>query len=101
YGIKEGRKSSPVFDVRFYLSTHTDLQIAFPNGATNYAMALEHWKNHGIKEGRRSSQTFDVKCYLGKYRDLQIAFGKRNYKAAINHYLAHGRREGRTTMCSP
>jgi hypothetical protein len=98
HGIKECRRSSPIFDVSYYLSIHSDLQQAF--GKKNCWDAAFHWLNYGIKEGRQSHPNFSVKCYLNRYPDLQRAFGAKNYEAAIDHYLRHGIKEGRNPKCS-
>ncbi|MEW6404324.1 MAG: hypothetical protein AB1649_21200 [Chloroflexota bacterium] len=91
-GTREGRRSSPAFDVKFYLEHHPDLVAAFGQG--NYAAAVQHWIQYGIQEGRQSAPNFDVKFYLNHFADLKKAFGD-NYEAAINHWLQYGVREGR------
>jgi hypothetical protein len=93
FGINEGRRSSPVFDVKYYLQMNPDLARQF--GQKNYLEAAKHWYNHGRKEGRASHPDFDVKIYLQKNPDVAKAVGAKNYAAAIDHYLAHGYMEGR------
>ena len=66
FGIKEGRKSSPLFDPIFYINTNQDLKNAFGN---NYEKARNHFFNYGISEGRIASEDFNVKNIE---KDIQI-----------------------------
>ena len=91
-GIKEGRRSSFVFDVKFYLERYSDLKAAFGD---DYRRALDHWLIHGIKEGRRGSLEFHSKFYLEDNPDVANAYGASNYQGAIDHWLTFGIREGR------
>ena len=92
-GVREGRVSSPAFDVRFYLGRHDDLQDAF--GAQNYQQAAQHWSSNGMNEGRQSSPVFNVRYYLEQHDDLRRAFGDTGYQQAVEHWLNHGISEGR------
>lgn len=96
-GIKECRRSSPVFDVRYYLNSYPDLQRAF--GRENCWEAVSHWYNGGIPEGRQGHPDFSAKCYLNRYPDLQRAYGANNYAAAMDHYMRSGRNENRNGKC--
>lgn len=51
-GVKEGRQSSPDFDITAYVNRYSDLQKAY---GTNYAAALAHWFDSGKAEGRDPS----------------------------------------------
>jgi hypothetical protein len=97
FGIKECRRSSPVFDVGYYLDSNPDLQRAF--GQRNCSEAVKHWNNDGIREGRQGHPDFSPKCYLNRYPDLQRALGASNYSDAIDHYFQYGRNEGRNGKC--
>jgi len=92
-GIREGRPSSPVFDVRYYLKRNPDLANAL--GQENFAKATEHWFKNGRKEGRPSHPEFNVKKYLQLNKDVAQEIGKDNYIEAINHYLRDGYKKGR------
>jgi hypothetical protein len=96
-GIRECRRSSPVFDVNYYLSSHPDLQRAF--GQRNCSESVRHWHNRGILEGRQGHPDFSPKCYLARYTDLQRAYGVSNYSEALNHYLRNGISENRNGRC--
>lgn len=96
-GIKECRRSSPVFDVRYYLNSYPDLQRAF--GRDNCSAAVNHWNSNGVREGRQGHPNFSPKCYLKRYPDLQRASGASNYSAAIDHYFRYGRNENRNGKC--
>lgn len=93
YGIKEGRISSQVFDVKYYLANNQDLINAF--GATNYAAAYNHFRIYGMSEGRTGSANFNLGIYKSRYNDLVNAYGNNN-KAYYNHYLIYGIAEGRS-----
>lgn len=97
HGTKECRRSSPVFDVSYYLNSNPDLQRAF--GQKNCSEAVKHWSNNGIREGRQGHPDFSPKCYLSRYPDLQQALGGSNYSAAIDHYFKYGRNEARNGKC--
>lgn len=92
-GLKEGRTSSPVLAVRFYLQQNPDLEKAF--GKKNYEQAAKHWFTTGIGEGRPSHPEFKVKSYLKKNPDIARQYGKQNYEEAVKHYLNNGYKEGR------
>jgi hypothetical protein len=93
FGLKEGRKSSPVFDVRYYLKHNPDLARTF--GEDNYAEAAQHWFQTGRLEGRPSHPDFQVKRYLQLNADVARQYGEYNYVEAIDHYLRTGYQEGR------
>ena len=93
FGLNEGRRSSPVFDVRYYLRENPDIAKQF--GQKNYKEAAHHWYNSGRKEGRPSHPDFQVRIYLKKNPDVAKAVGAQNYLGAVHHYLAHGYKEGR------
>jgi hypothetical protein len=50
YGINEGRKSAPQFNVVQYLENYVDLKRAFGN---NYFKAIDHYLIYGRKEERK------------------------------------------------
>lgn len=93
FGIEEGRASSPVMNVQWYVATNPDLQSAF--GEQNYRDALKHWIDHGIAEGRAASPDFDPRWYVQQYPDVAAAFGATHYLKAVMHYLEYGLPEGR------
>jgi len=93
YGLGEGRRSSPVFDVRYYLKANPD--VARNVGAQNFQKAAQHWYNHGRKEGRPSHPDFHVKDYLRLNKDVARSIGEHNYIKAIEQYLQRGFKEGR------
>lgn len=89
-GLPEGRRSSPAFDVHFYLNFHSDL-LSHPQAS--YQWAAEHWIASGIKEGRCSSPAFDVNFYLEQNPAVKRAFGE-DYLAAIKHWIEFGLPKG-------
>lgn len=93
FGLKEGRRSSPVFDVQYYLKLNPDIANAV--GKNNYAKAADHWYKNGRKEGRPSHPDFDVKRYLKLNQDVARKYGQHNYLQAIDHYLTIGYQQGR------
>lgn len=92
-GIRDGRPSSPVFDVRYYLKHNPDVANAV--GQENFAKATEHWFKNGRKEGRPSHPEFNVRKYLELNQDVAREYGQNNYIEAINHYLRTGYKKGR------
>ncbi|QEY14150.1 hypothetical protein D0B88_18920 [Cellvibrio sp. KY-YJ-3] len=97
HGKKEGRISSPSFNVKEYLQLNPDLVSAFGN---SYVNVIEHFKNYGIKEGRQSSLSFNVRQYLSHYPDLQNAFGTTGFLKAHNHWIHSGLNEGRRSSAT-
>ncbi len=93
YGIKEGRRASPVFDVKYYLKKNPDVAESY--GSQNYAEAAQHWYKKGRQEGRPSHPDFDVKQYLKLNPDVAKKYGQQNYAKAIEHYLTVGYPAGR------
>ena len=93
-GLQEGRRSSPVFAVIYYLKENKD--VAKHLGEKNYPEAARHWYEKGRQEGRPSHPDFKVRVYLEKNPDVAKTVGEHNYLGAINHYLKNGYREGRT-----
>ena len=93
FGLPEGRRSSPVFDVKYYLKHNPDIANAI--GKNNYAKAADHWYKNGRKEGRPSHPDFDVKRYLEINKDVARRYGQHNYLKAIDHYLTIGYQQGR------
>ncbi|NNK14553.1 MAG: hypothetical protein HKP52_09975 [Desulfofustis sp.] len=93
FGIRDGRPSSPVFDVRYYLKRNPDLATTL--GRENFAKATEHWFKNGRKEGRPSHPEFNVRKYLQLNQDVAREYGQNNYLEAINHYLKTGYKKGR------
>jgi len=94
FGLKEGRRSSPVFDVKYYLNENPDIAMQF--GKNNYKEAVHHWYDSGRKEGRPSHPDFNVRIYLQKNPDVAKTVGADNYIGGIHHYVAQGYKEGRT-----
>ena len=88
YGIKEGRASSTILDLGFYLGNNPDLKEAF---GTNYEAAYNHFITTGYKEYRKSSALFDGYYYTQAFPEVVTAF-KDEY---LRHYVDHGMAEGR------
>ena len=88
HGIKEGRPSSTILDLGFYLNNNPDLKEAYGN---DYEKLYNHFITKGYKEYRKSSALFDGKYYTEKYPDVAAAF-KENY---LKHYVETGIYEGR------
>jgi hypothetical protein len=87
-GIKEGRASSPILDLGFYLGNNPDLKEAF---GTDYEKIYNHFITKGYKEYRKSSALFDGSYYTKKYSDVAESY-KEKY---LLHYVEHGIKEGR------
>ena len=83
HGIDEGRGSSPVLDLGFYLNNNEDLKNLYGN---DYRKAYEHFINHGYKEKRKSSALFDGKYYTEHYPEAEEKYGE-DY---MRHYVEHG-----------
>ncbi len=88
YGMKEGRASSVILDLKYYVENNPDLKNAF---GTDYVAAYEHFINMGYKEHRKSSLIFDGRYYFDNNSDVAEIY-KDDY---IYHYLDNGMREGR------
>lgn len=90
YGIKEGRKASPIFDAAYYLYNNEDLKDAY---GMNYAEAYNHFLNIGYNELRPSSKNYYGKCYKENNSDLK------NMSALelMEHYMNFGRYENRVS----
>jgi hypothetical protein len=97
-GIDEGRSSSAVFDVKYYLAKNPDL--AKKIGSKNYREATNHWLNLGIKKGLSSHPNFNVRFYAENNKDLQRVYSN-NYEKLILHYLKTGINENRPTAPTP
>ena len=52
YGINEGRASSPIFAVAWYVNFYSDLHAAFCSSTCDYESAVNHFVNNGRAEGR-------------------------------------------------
>jgi hypothetical protein len=87
-GIKEGRASSTVLDLGFYLNNNPDLKEAF---GTDYEKVYNHFINSGYKEYRKSSALFDGSYYCENNPDVASSF-KDEY---MRHYVESGMKEGR------
>ena len=94
YGIKEGRRGSQTFDVKYYLTENKDLLAAY--GEKGYVKAYNHFVNWGVNEGRPLSSDFDAYHYLNNHKDLIGAYGEKAYGKATNHYANWGKNENRT-----
>jgi len=92
YGIKEGRKGSPVYDAVYYKNANADLVKYYGSDWTKY---LQHFIINGITEGRASSSEFCSRNYMARYSDLRAAFESDNYVMGAYHYNVAGRYEGR------
>ncbi len=88
HGIKEGRASSTILDLGFYLNNNQDLKEAF---GTDYEALYNHFITSGYKEYRKSSALFDGSYYVEKNPDVAASF-KEEY---LRHYVESGMAEGR------
>jgi hypothetical protein len=88
HGIKEGRPSSTILDLGFYLNNNPDLKKEF---GTDYEKVYQHFITKGYKEYRKSSALFDGSYYTNKYPDVASSF-KEEY---LRHYVENGQAEGR------
>ena len=88
HGIKEGRPSSVILDLGFYLSNNPDLQKAYGN---DYEKLYNHFITQGYKEYRKSSALFDGKYYCDNNPDVVQGY-KELY---LKHYVDNGIYEGR------
>lgn len=89
HGIKEGRASSTILDLGFYLRNNKDLQEAF---GTDYAKVYNHFITSGYKEYRKSSMLFDGEYYVENYPDVGTTFKEEYLRHYVNHGMAEGRR---------
>lgn len=87
-GIKEGRASSPVLDLGFYLNNNPDLKNAF---GSDYEAVYNHFITSGYKERRKSSALFDGSFYCETYPEVAASY-KDEY---MRHYVENGIKEGR------
>ncbi len=82
-GMREGRESSPVFNIGYYKKAYPDVAAISATG--KHRAVVEHWIKTGIGEGRQGSENFDVKVYMetlkGRIPDL-------TYEKAIRHYMS-------------
>ncbi len=92
HGIKEGRASSPVLDLGFYLNNNPDLQEEF---GTDYEKVYEHFITKGYKEKRKSSALFDGKYYTEHYPEA-AAKGDDYMKYYVEHGILAGHRASLT-----
>lgn len=88
YGIKEGRASSVVLDLKYYVANNTDIKAKF---GTNYAAAYEYFVKQGYKEKKKFSPVFDGAYYCENNPDVVEVY-KDNF---LLHYIEHGMAEGR------
>ncbi len=88
HGIKEGRASSTILDLGFYLANNPDLKEAF---GTDYEKVYNHFITSGYKEHRKSSALFDGSYYTEKYPEVASSFGDEY----LRHYVENGQAEGR------
>ncbi len=87
-GIKEGRASSLVLDLGFYMGNNPDLKEAFGN---DYQKLYNHFITSGYKEYRKSSALFDGQYYCDNNPDVAASY-KEKY---MLHYIENGVKEGR------
>lgn len=117
FGMKEGRKSSPNFDVTSYYNRHADLRNAF---GFNLEAYYQHYLNFGRSEGRNPTGTtelvdyatthngrnyasvYDGSVYRHNYEDLDKTFTRQVgavslfcEKDLLAHFVNFGMNEGR------
>jgi SAM-dependent methyltransferase len=104
--LSETENTEVVFDGKFYLEYHEDLQ-----DLATLEQAYEHWLTRGKAENRLASevefyhsidckksdlpQDFNYQDYLDLNPDLKRIFGSSKYQA-IAHFLQYGSKEGRS-----
>lgn len=87
-GISEGRASSPVLDLKYYLENNPDLKEAF---GKDYTLVYNHFINNGYKEKRKSSRLFDGEYYCENNPNILSEYGD-DY---MRHYMEIGIKEGK------
>ncbi len=92
HGIKEGRASSPILDLQFYLNNNPDLKDAF---GTDYEKIYNHFITSGYKEHRKSSALFDGRYYCDHYPEA-AAKGDEYMKYYAEHGILAGHRASLT-----
>lgn len=85
YGKAEGRKSSCVLDLQYYLQNNPDLAV-FNN---DYVAIYNHFVNYGYGEYRKSSPEFDPNFYKKNNGDLSSMTSLQ----LIVHYVNYGKSE--------
>ncbi len=68
YGMKEGRTSSPNFDLTSYAYKYVDLRRAFKDNFKGYYM---HYVNYGKREGRKATGCKALQNYETIYKDVE------------------------------
>jgi hypothetical protein len=62
YGIREGRRSSPVFDVRAYVGRYADVRAVVGD---DYHAAIDHWITYGKDEQRQAAPELAAAAPMG------------------------------------
>jgi len=88
----EGRITSPIFDVRFYLAYNPDIAELC---GTDYEAAYKHFCEYGLAEGRVSSPYYSGQFLRNYYQDL----ADMDYYSLAIWYLTYGIGENR--MANP
>lgn len=92
FGLREGRKFSPIFDLQFYRDFYPDLK-----NLSNQQL-YQHFRTSGIREGRLPSAFFNPDYYISNNPDI-ILNPQANLRTqrvqAIEHYFIYGLLEGR------
>lgn len=83
---KQGRASSAILDLGFYLANNPDLQ-----SSSDYEKVYNHFITNGYKEYRKSSALFDGSYYTKKSPDVVSSSGDEY----LRHYVESGQAEGR------
>ncbi|MCL1468213.1 M10 family metallopeptidase C-terminal domain-containing protein [Argonema galeatum] len=89
FGINDGRKFTPYFDINSYRESNPDLDVA---GLTNQQL-FNHFQSRGLDERRRFSPFFDANYYLANQPDLRAA--GLTPRQAFDHFVNIGINEGR------
>lgn len=85
FGKAEGRPSSPILDLKYYVESNNDLS-SFKN---NYVGAYNHFVNFGFAEYRSSSPEYYGRYYKMYNSDLS----KLSSMELIRHYYNYGKNE--------
>lgn len=90
YGINEGRASSEVLDLGYYLKNNPDLIKVY--GSSDYKKAYNHFITWGYKQNRKSSPVFDMAYYKNTYSSVKAL---PNNIQVIQNFLTTGMNAGR------
>lgn len=109
FGMKEGRSSSPDFELWVYRAANPDLRTVFGNNKKEYYI---HYKDYGVNEDRIAkgpykianpktatngfdfSGIYDFEYYYSHHKDVADAYGYDD-EALLFHFVNYGMYENR------